>query len=554
MAGVKSILDIDVNDEGWQKFQSSWEKYNGELAKQPATWANVGKLLSAASTQMERMASAVKDQNAAAQGQKENDQRQLKHLTQTTALWSNISKSSASLYRNVVGIGESVLKWGERLTGFGGAIIAGTIGGFDRVAEGVAGTRQEALGLGTNIGGLRAFKIDMKRFLNDPDSFLARISAMESDVTQRTPWYEMMHGRAMTGDPVKDAAAFMTAVRAWALRTPPGLLQTQANALQLGIPLDELKTWRRTHNDEWQKQMAALGPDTGRLNLSDATAKQNADYLNVVHRNLSSVGTEFDKQITRMMPWLAKTSTTWALGANIILKSAGDAIANASADVNKKGLLGAWLDFDEWQARGYLDVAKAAGGAVGQLGESAAGAAGRLGKSAWTRARDLVSGWGHAVASSTAFNSFADAVQLVTRAYGLPAGMMEAVKLQESGTALENVGRSAAGAVGPWQDMPGTSRALGINPYDLMSSTKGTGVLLRQLLDHFHGNVAAALAAYNIRGGQGRIDALMKEFKGAWGEHLPAETARYVATGLDIMVTNATGGAATIAVNQTAGH
>jgi hypothetical protein len=60
----------------------------------------------------------------------------------------------------------------------------------------------------------------------------------------------------------------------------------------------------------------------------------------------------------------------------------------------------------------------------------------------------------------------------------------------------KNLGPSSAGAVGPFQFMPGTARGLGVNPNDFKSAAFGAAKYLKQLLDRFH-SISAAIGHYN---------------------------------------------------------
>ncbi len=86
----------------------------------------------------------------------------------------------------------------------------------------------------------------------------------------------------------------------------------------------------------------------------------------------------------------------------------------------------------------------------------------------------------------------------------LPPGLLEALVHQESGghqyDKNGNVLRSSAGALGIAQLMPATARGLGVNPNDAADNLRGGAMLLSQLLKHYSGNEAEALAAYNGEG------------------------------------------------------
>lgn len=85
---------------------------------------------------------------------------------------------------------------------------------------------------------------------------------------------------------------------------------------------------------------------------------------------------------------------------------------------------------------------------------------------------------------------------------------------------------SRAGAIGAGQLMPDTARGLGVNPYDTAENVAGSVRYMAQLIAKFHGNQAAAAAAYNA----GPNNAGVKQLATTGDTSgLPAETRRYIA-------------------------
>ena len=117
------------------------------------------------------------------------------------------------------------------------------------------------------------------------------------------------------------------------------------------------------------------------------------------------------------------------------------------------------------------------------------------------------------------------AARQLDAAFGLPAGLLERVKRQESG-GMFLVPNSSAGAIGIMQLMPGTARALGVNPRDPLQATYGAAEYLSSLARRYHGNMQEALAAYNW--GPGHVDKLLSRYGSGWRGHLPKGVNSYV--------------------------
>ncbi|WP_233872513.1 lytic transglycosylase domain-containing protein [Paraburkholderia adhaesiva] len=100
--------------------------------------------------------------------------------------------------------------------------------------------------------------------------------------------------------------------------------------------------------------------------------------------------------------------------------------------------------------------------------------------------------------------------------YGLTPGLLSAVAQVESGGNASAVSR--AGAAGLFQFMPATAREYGINPLDPTQAAGAAAKKLAGLMQHYHGNLSAALAAYNW--GEGNVDR-----RGL--ANAPAETQAY---------------------------
>ena len=101
-----------------------------------------------------------------------------------------------------------------------------------------------------------------------------------------------------------------------------------------------------------------------------------------------------------------------------------------------------------------------------------------------------------------------DWIKEASETYGVPEHIIRGVMRQESGGRHHNddgsVLSSEAGALGYMQLMPETAEGLGVNPNDPRENIMGGAHYLKYQLDHFNGDLAKALAAYNA--GPGAVE------------------------------------------------
>lgn len=123
------------------------------------------------------------------------------------------------------------------------------------------------------------------------------------------------------------------------------------------------------------------------------------------------------------------------------------------------------------------------------------------------------------------YQKWAGVISANGRAYGLPAGLLEALLYRESTyrpDVINGTRRSSAGAAGIAQFTAATAQALGVDRFNPASSINGAARYLAQLYRQF-GSWPLALAAYNW--GPGNVRKLQRGIVKA----VPRETSNYVA-------------------------
>ncbi|GER86688.1 hypothetical protein KDW_08500 [Dictyobacter vulcani] len=130
----------------------------------------------------------------------------------------------------------------------------------------------------------------------------------------------------------------------------------------------------------------------------------------------------------------------------------------------------------------------------------------------------------HQSSSSSSVTSYVSMARQAATDAGIPPDLFERQIQQES--KFDPRALSKAGAQGIAQFMPATAHSLGIDPWNPEQALKGAARLMASYNQMYHGNYAAALAAYNA--GPGNVATAVDQCGSQWQRCLPAETQNYI--------------------------
>lgn len=556
---TKSILDIEVNDAQFGRYKQIFDKYYEQLMKMPGLWRQSAKEQDQVAEHFEKMASAMTKQAEAERQDIEVDKRRTDTVERQEHLWTSISRSGVSFAKSIVHATESMLRWTGILSAVGGLLGAGGLFGIDRMARQTANDRRSSSGLGMSIGQQKAFQQNMGRIV-DADSFLGWINAMEMDITKQGPAFGLQ-GRGLSGNTTGDALSLLDAIRAKGQTMPLSQLRTQLNAYGLQMDDESLRRLVNTPAPEYAQYRRGTINDAKVLGPDDKTAKAWQDFTQQMEKAGERIHTLFTVGLLPLEEPLKKLSDAFIHFVEIMLKSnlVKDAIEGLSHGIDK---LGKYLTSPEFEqdvkdfTKGIKDMIEAMGGFVlwfTHPGEAAKG----LASKAFAPLMDTpgTRWWNQTftdVRSNEGINTVLEATDKRT---GLPAGFLEAVRYQESGSNMHPAD-SSAGAMGIMQLMAGTARDYGVGDprNDIRGSIIAAGDYFSDLRKKYRGDLNMALAAYNW--GMGNLDQELAGFKDhpeKWFEGLPTGVQKYVTdVAHRIEIYNNTGGSSSVSVSQLA--
>lgn len=543
--GVKSVIDLDIDDSKWKRFSELFDKYEKQLAKTPNAWKAAGKEQAGMATQFERMSAALLAQNAQAKEQEDGDKKRHDRLKESERLWVNISKSSSTLARNVLNIGGGLVKWGSILaTG----LLGGSLFGIDKLAGTVSDQRRSSMGLGMSIGQQKAFDTHFGRLFNT-QSVLEGVSNAQQLGNQGPLWSLGVNPNQSTE---QVALATEKAVRALVLATPEnqlGVLGQSRGLDQLGFNLDDLRREKHTSNAEHDAILGRYSRDKDATNVAPGIAEGWANFKTQMDSAAGRIFKVFVEGLAPLEGPLEKLSGRFVNLVQVLMEKNGPIEKGISAVADWidqfQGKIGKpeFVDSFERILKSFSDfadkldvIAHPIDSVLNGYGNnhSADGFASTLG--GW--AQRMMAGFKGEPVGVDEYKSYLGGLGQMN---GLPKGLLERVFQQESGGNL-HPSISAKGAIGAFQFEPGTAAQYGIDPNSPMQSARGAAQYFAEHLKKYKGDVAETLASYNY--GEGNLDKVLKTHPSDWLRYVPKETQDYVRKtgGMTVTIMDATGG------------
>ena len=280
---IRPVIDIEINDAAFKRFQELFKEYSEELEKQPGLWREVsdaaaegaGKMAEGSITAKEALAVAAAQAGLIAEALEKaiKAQHGLGSETGSTA------KHMSTLQKATQGVGAAISSiggWIVKLGAFGGlgAILSG-FGVADLASA--AFTRYRAAGqLGISPGALASFQVNAQQFLTDS----ALTAAAQQQLTyQSVPWLQILglNGqRAMSESPLDlTFQEYRAAAVGYRNRGRIPFYQTRAGiaANALGLDPNAIRNIS-LHLSDFDAAVVATNRDMGALGFSGAVGRE----------------------------------------------------------------------------------------------------------------------------------------------------------------------------------------------------------------------------------------------------------------------------------------
>jgi hypothetical protein len=321
---VKSIVEIDVQDEKFQAFLKLFERYQETLSKTGDKWKSVGK-------ETDNVAASVADMTAAMMAQVEllNDENYArrkadreeqqtekrrregeKQATRQAVDREKAVKKTADHAKSIaVSVGRTGLalaKWGA--FGVVGGLLGGGAGlwGLGRLADSASNARRSAMGLGTTTAGMQSFGLNFGRVVGG--DHLSRIADAQANLSDQWAFSALGMANARDRDPAELAAEMLP--RAIALYNRGGRTMEAANAYGLTkfYSRDELERGANMSPAELAERQARFRADARQNKLMDETSRKWQDLSEQLTRAKWSISNTLIDALVPLTPKLTALS------------------------------------------------------------------------------------------------------------------------------------------------------------------------------------------------------------------------------------------------------
>lgn len=420
---VKSIIQVDVDDAQFKKFQDAFKKHQEQLNKLPGGWDKVNKALGTSWKSLLGAGVAAGVVVEEVEKAKTTQEKFGEAVKTTTRHMGTLARSTKDVASNIARATKDLIKWSEVVGAVSGLVGVGGLYGIDRLAQSVSSQQRFSQGVGASYGGSSAFSLNYSRYV-DPDSFLSNLNSVIHDPNKQGGIGGQAAALAGQGLSTSDIA----------VRLLPSILQqyraggktaqgAHAYGLDNLLSIEDLNRLDQ-NGGSLGTSAAAYGSDSSRLGVGSDVQAGWRDLGIQLDRAGREIETTFVKGLVKLNPYIEKLSQDFADAAETFVSDGGfKELITALGDGLK--WLGKELGSDAFRS-GIHNFA-AVVGTFASAGEQAAGDIAN-GYTADSRARDeknLQAVYNHnpgnmrVVGSPTKFQSFGSDAEGVAAIAGL---------------------------------------------------------------------------------------------------------------------------------------
>ena len=309
---TKSIIDIQINDEQFQKFLELFREYESKVKESIEAWHGLDEAMGGMTSHFGKTADSAA---MTASGLKDASKAQKELHTQTvkgTGSMDKLAKSAKSVKDSLFGVGKFLLGLGG--ISLGGGLLG--LFGLDRLANDAMNRQRESRGLGMTTGGPSAFRTEMQRYV-DVNALLSQTAQMPFDLGIANHAYIMGLSRQKLVHESNTQRALDIVNKArenWIRdRSNPQAKRLPATraAEALGIDIYSLIRLGNTPKKELMRRESKISEDSRAMRITDRTAEEMSRLAIQLKRTGLVIETEFMKAAAKITPQLIQLTQSF---------------------------------------------------------------------------------------------------------------------------------------------------------------------------------------------------------------------------------------------------
>jgi hypothetical protein len=306
---VKSIIDVDVNDDAFKAFMEMFSKYQAALKKLPGAWDAANKSINKSGSAIEEMTDIMSRQVDIIEKQTRAQEKMRREVEKTGYSLTDVARATTRIAGGMKDITLSLLKF-STLTSVFGLLSGGTgLFGFEALARSASQQRTRSMGLGITPGQLQAANITYER-IGGAEPTLSSIADMQNDLRQR-------HRLQMLGisneditnkNPFELLPQTLSAIRARYLSIPENLRGTLAQSYGLtefGLSMSQLRQLGGMSEQELAGLSTSLSRNATTIGGSNETNRGYQDFLERLRTAGEALKTTLIERLTSLREPLA---------------------------------------------------------------------------------------------------------------------------------------------------------------------------------------------------------------------------------------------------------
>ena len=322
---AKSIIDIEVKAEAFEKFAALFKKYDDQLSKMPGKWDRVAVAVDAAGNKYDSFGMKIESAAEAVQEIAEAQEKVAKSQEKINKQVASADRSFGSIRRNIgaslkdmASTTAHLAKWVGLSAGLGAIGMGGSLFGIASLAGGAGDTRRQAQGLGVSAGEMKAANTNFARYV---DSMATMSNIAEAQTDPNRKWAFGAAGVDIQRNAADILPQLMREARRIYQQDPANAsARLQARGFtELGISVADARRLASIKEEELETAIKRYSQDKKDLEMNDSLLRKWQDLDVQLDRSKQNIVAAFIDGLVPLVPDIEEFSKKVAEAIKIFL-------------------------------------------------------------------------------------------------------------------------------------------------------------------------------------------------------------------------------------------